>query len=458
MLEKKIEELERKLNRHKKLNPAMAAGTNHEFNDPYISIPGLAGPKKQHVNPDIYYRSRAKAQAKRRKAHRSSLRTVFVCMALLLAVAGPGIILFPRVYQQISARQQEAAIVEWRERLDEYRSFIVNRWENERDAFWDAVADLPIAYNGNIYVADTGHIFIDHASHVAFGASGTPAVNSNGYLTLGGVPVGSNGYITVGNLSVGNNGSLNISNNGSASFANLTVAECGNLYIGNYSLSELAIQNLSSSDFNLNFLFNFDPVNDDPMSWLNTEMVDYNYELFEAEQAGLISLESTEEVDFSVIENAGFTDEMLGYLTIPSIGLSLPILAGSSHGNMLRGAAHLTQSSLPVGGINTNTVITAHRGLSRARMFRDIPQLEIGDEIRITNFYQTLVYRVISPIDVVDSDSVFSVSEHNFVINPDDIASVKIVPGRDLVTLFTCEPYRINSHRLLVIAERCPNS
>jgi len=461
MLEKKIEELERKLERQRRPSPALAAGPDLDFNDPYITIPSTinlnpAIPKK-HVNPDVYLRSKAKAQAKRRKSHRSHLRTVSIVMTIVLFIAGPSVILFPRVYQQISARQQEATIVAWRESLDDSRSFIINRWEEERDALWDAIADLPIASNGSVYVADTGHIFIGHAD-IAFGASGTPAINSSGYLTLGGVPVGTNGYITVANLSVSHNGSLNISSNGSASFDNITVGICGGLHIGNYPLNNLTMQDLDNSHFDMNFLFNFDPVNDDPMYWLHSEMVDYNHELFISGQAGLISLEATEDVDFSVVENAGFPDEMLAYLTMPTIDTSLPIFAGSSHGNMLRGAAHLTQSSLPVGGINTNSVITAHRGLSRARMFRDIPQLQIGDEIIITNFYQTLVYRVICPLEIIDPTTVHSVNEHNFVISPYNIASVRIVPGRDLITLFTCEPYRINTHRLLVIAERCLDS
>jgi len=363
----------------------------------------------------------------------------------------------------MSARQAESTINDWRERLDDYRGFIVQRWEAETEAFWDAVSDLPIAYNGDVYIADTGHILLAHAEHIAFGAGGTPAINQSGYLTLGGTPVASNGYITVGNLSVSHGGALNISAAGSASVANLSLGSSGGLYIGNYPLMEIAIQApggpvLDLADFNLNFIFNFDPANDDPMHWLYTEMVEYNCELYESEQRGLVSLESTEEVDFSVMENGGFTDEMLAYITIEAINVSLPIFAGSSHGNMLRGAAHLTQSSLPVGGENTNAVITAHRGLHRARMFRDIHSLQVGDEIRITNFYETLVYRVISPLGLIDPATVYSVGEHNFVIDPDDINSVKIVPGRDLVTLFSCEPYRVNTHRILVIAERCTRS
>ncbi|MCL2404955.1 MAG: class C sortase, partial [Defluviitaleaceae bacterium] len=378
--------------------------------------------------------------------------------ALLIFVGGATVLFYPRVQQQLHTRYAQSIIDDWRESLPESAEFIVQRWEAQSEALWEAVADLPIATNGNVYVAESGHIFLDHAEDIAFGASATPALDYNGYLTLGGMPVADNGVITIGNLSVSHNGSLNISTHGSASVANLVLSESGGLYIGNYNITQIAMAGINYEDFDLNFIFNFDPITDDPMHWLYTEMVDYNHELYEDNQAGLVSLESTEEVDFSVVENAGFSDEMLGYITIESINVSLPIFAGSSHGHMLRGAAHLTQSSLPVGGINTNAVITAHRGLSRARMFRNIDDLRIGDEIRITNFYETLIYRVISPINIIDPTLVYSVSEHNFVIHPDDINSVKIVPGLDLITLFSCEPYRINTHRILVIAERCLDS
>jgi len=350
-------------------------------------------------------------------------------------------------------------IYSWNNRLDQYREFIVQRWEAEVQAFTEAVFDLPIAYNGDVSVADTGHIFLNHATDIAFGASGMPAINSSGYLTLGGAPVGVNGNITLNDISVSHNGSLNISTNGSSTIGNLTLSDSGDVYIGNYNISDITTIAPDYSDFNLDFIFNFNPETDDPMGWLAGEMTDYNCELHETEQSGLISLESTEDVDFSVVENGGFSEEMLGYITIPRMDIVFPIFAGSSHSHMLRGAAHLTQSSLPVGGINTNSVITAHRGLSRARMFRNIDELEIGDEIRITNFYEILVYRVVDPTDIIASmERIYRVDMPGVVIYPNDVDSVKIIPDRDIITLMSCEPYRINSHRILVFAERCPRS
>jgi|GEM_PF-3528543 len=102
------------------------------------------------------------------------------------------------------------------------------------------------------------------------------------------------------------------------------------------------------------------------------------------------------------------------------------------------GAVHLTQTSLPVGGINTNAVFAAHRGYRTATMFRDIEKLEIGDEISVTNFYNTLTYRVVEIA----------------VILPTDIERILSQEGRDLVTLITCHPYPYNYHMYVVYCER----
>lgn len=134
----------------------------------------------------------------------------------------------------------------------------------------------------------------------------------------------------------------------------------------------------------------------------------------------------------------GFEEEMIGYISIPRMNVDLPIFLGASDANMNRGAAHLTQTSLPVGGVNTNSVISAHRGMATAAMFRDVELLQLGDEIFITNFYQTLVYQVVE----------------TRIIFPNEINEILIQSGRDLVTLVTCHPFRHNFQRFLVFAER----
>ena len=175
----------------------------------------------------------------------------------------------------------------------------------------------------------------------------------------------------------------------------------------------------------------------DPFHWLYRQMSDYNNTLYETGQANIVDPFSFEDVDFS-LQTFGFRDEMIGFVTIPRMDVELPVFLGASYDNLNRGAGLIMQTSLPMGGRNTNAVIAAHRGLGTARMFRDIERLEVGDEIFVTNFYQTLRYAVVS----------------TRIIRPTEIDAILIQSGRDMVTLFTCHPYRLNHQRYLVFAER----
>lgn len=169
-------------------------------------------------------------------------------------------------------------------------------------------------------------------------------------------------------------------------------------------------------------------------------IVQYNKKLYETKQKNLIDPFSYEQVDFN-LKQFGFEDDMIGYITIPKIDIKLPIYLGANKENMKKGAVHLTQTSLPIGGLNTNAVIAAHRGINTAAMFREIQKLEINDEITITNFRETLVYRVTKVK----------------IINPTDIDEIFIQDGRDLVTLITCHPYRHNYQRYVVYCEHIVN-
>jgi sortase A len=176
---------------------------------------------------------------------------------------------------------------------------------------------------------------------------------------------------------------------------------------------------------------------EESLRWIYLLMVEYNKRLYETGQKNFVDPFSYSQVDFSLMQ-FGFEEEMIGYITIPKMNVELPIFLGANNQNLNRGAAHLTQTSLSVGGINTNSVIAAHRGMSTAAMFRDIELLELGDEIIITNFYQTIRYKVVE----------------TKIILPTQVSAVLIQSNRDLVTLITCHPLRHNSQRYLVYAER----
>ena len=125
---------------------------------------------------------------------------------------------------------------------------------------------------------------------------------------------------------------------------------------------------------------------------------------------------------------------IIGYVKIDKIGVELPVYHGTSDTVLNRGVGHLEGSSLPVGGESTHCVMSAHRGLPSAKLFTDLDRLESGDTFQITVLDQVLTYQV----DQVK------------VITPREIDDLQIVEGKDYCTLFTCTPYGINTHRLLV--------
>ena len=129
---------------------------------------------------------------------------------------------------------------------------------------------------------------------------------------------------------------------------------------------------------------------------------------------------------------------IMGYITIPSINVQLPIYHGTSEEVLNVAAGHLEGSSLPVGGTATHAVISAHRGLPSARLFSDIDRVVVGDTFTITILDEILTYEV---------------EEINIVL-PHEVSRLSISQDKDLVTLMTCTPYGINSHRLLVRAHR----
>lgn len=131
---------------------------------------------------------------------------------------------------------------------------------------------------------------------------------------------------------------------------------------------------------------------------------------------------------------------MTAVLDIPSIDLSVPVFNGVGDIQLQRGVGVLPGTSLPVGGESTHSVITGHRGLPTAKLFTDLPKVQIGDM-----FY----------IDVLGEKLAYEVREIE-TIEPTDIGALIISPGEDIVTLLTCTPYMINTHRLIVSGYRVP--
>lgn len=131
-------------------------------------------------------------------------------------------------------------------------------------------------------------------------------------------------------------------------------------------------------------------------------------------------------------------DGIMAYVEIPKISVNLPVYHGTEEAALDRGVGHLLGSSLPVGGLGTHCVLTGHSGLSGQKMFSDLDQLETGDVFYLKTLDETLAYMVLDINKVL----------------PEDTSMLTIDPARDSVTLVTCTPYGVNTHRLLVRGER----
>ena len=151
---------------------------------------------------------------------------------------------------------------------------------------------------------------------------------------------------------------------------------------------------------------------------------EYNQRIYNEKQSGLVDLEACEEpaADLTVY---GIDDEIIGVLEIPAMELTMPVYLGASDTHLAAGAAVLGNTSAPIGGNNTNCVIAGHRGWKGVDYFRHIDRLEVGDTVKLTNLWETLIYTV---ADIR-------------IIQPHEVDMIKIQSDRDLLTLLTCHPY-----------------
>lgn len=170
---------------------------------------------------------------------------------------------------------------------------------------------------------------------------------------------------------------------------------------------------------------------------LYQKMLEENEKLFLSNQNDLTNTSSYAKSKICLKEY-GISQESIGFIEIPVMDIRLPIYLGANEENMKKGAVHLTETSYPIEGKHTNCVIAAHRGYSKAPMFRDIELLKEGDVIFIDNLWGRLTYKVIRCA----------------VIRPTETKWLKIQEGKELLTLLTCHPYRENYQRYLVLCER----
>lgn len=152
------------------------------------------------------------------------------------------------------------------------------------------------------------------------------------------------------------------------------------------------------------------------------------------------NMSEEQQAEYNRVLNVG-SEGIMGYITIQKINVLLPIYHGTGEKVLQTSIGHLEQSSLPVGGENTHTMLSGHRGLPSARLFTDLDKLREGDTFTLAVLNETLTYEV----------------DHVWIVEPEDFSHLRIEPGKDLCTLITCTPYGVNSHRLLVQAHRIEN-
>ena len=183
--------------------------------------------------------------------------------------------------------------------------------------------------------------------------------------------------------------------------------------------------------------------NEKEMAKSKVEMEKKNKEI--AEEGGLPGMDVftdavSEEATADLPDNAMYEEHTIAVLSIPKISVNVPIFDETTEIFLQKGVSLLEGSSYPTGGDSTHAVISGHRGLPEAKLFTDLPELVIGDQFFIQINGETLAYEV----DKIQT------------IEPTNIEPLRVQAGKDLVTLMTCTPYMVNTHRLLVTGHRIP--
>ena len=168
------------------------------------------------------------------------------------------------------------------------------------------------------------------------------------------------------------------------------------------------------------------------------EAVDYNRTLRDRDNAFLLS--ETQKAAYDSLLNVG-GNGVMGYIEIPTIGVSMPVYHGTDEGVLQIAVGHIEWTSLPVGGESSHCVISGHRGLPSAKLFTNLDKLVVGDTFLFRVLDETLTYEV----------------DQILIVEPQETGALRIEEGKDYCTLVTCTPYGINSHRLLVRGHRVEN-
>ena len=166
----------------------------------------------------------------------------------------------------------------------------------------------------------------------------------------------------------------------------------------------------------------------------------WNYNESLLDRPNTYTLNEEQKADYNRILDIGGLG-IMGYIEVPSVGITLPIYHGTDEAILQIAVGHLEWTSLPVGGESSHCVVSGHRGLPSAKLFTDLDKLVVGD---------VFIFRVLDEILTYEVDQIL-------IVEPHETDSLLIQQGQDLCTLITCTPYGVNSHRLLVRGHRVEN-
>ena len=185
-----------------------------------------------------------------------------------------------------------------------------------------------------------------------------------------------------------------------------------------------------------NYLETLENLNEERYADLYQKALAYNEELYKLQQENVLNEKGLDNyADTLKIDGT----DIMGFIEIPSVGVRIPIYHGTDENVLQVGIGHYSYTSLPIGGNNTHAVLFGHSALPHAKLFTDLEKLNLGDLFDIGVLNQKLYYRI-SDIEVVEPDALAS--------------QIPVIKDKDLVTLVTCTPYGVNSHRLIITGER----
>lgn len=181
-------------------------------------------------------------------------------------------------------------------------------------------------------------------------------------------------------------------------------------------------------------------LNSEDISDMKNEAKNYNDALSKAASSDDIDMSDAVSGNLSYSQIMSMNNEQIGYLVIPKISLNQPIFHSTSDEVLEKGIGHMENTSFPIGGDSTHSVLSGHSGIPGMMLFTDLEDVEIGDKFYIKALDETIAYQ----IDQIKT------------VLPNDVSDIQIEEGEDYVTLLTCTPYGVNTHRLLVRGTRVP--